>query len=74
MIHCASSLVTPVSCSPKNKAPEKEVATQTVELYVLQCASQNNVRNWCCLDLAWGVGMFNDLYEMIDVNRPIECI
>ena len=45
MIHCASSPVTPVSRSPKNEAPEKEVATRTVEPYVLQCALQNNVRN-----------------------------
>lgn len=26
------------------------------------------------LDLAWGVEMFTDLYVIISVNRPIECI
>lgn len=44
MIHCASSPVTPLSRSPINEAPEKEVATRTVVRYVLQCALQNTVK------------------------------
>lgn len=44
MVHCASSLVTPVSRSPKNEAVEKEAATRTVVLYVSRCALQNKVR------------------------------